>query len=392
MLNNLFVFFFIVNYDGSGRLEKYKDYALLCDPEVPLYVPICQEPTPLTDDMLQEQTEIMSQLGSSQEASALRMKMQLPTLVCDMESFKAANPKGQLEDFVRWYSPRDYDESEGGLSQRMKHDGNIWSKSWNESKPVPASKQKRLFDFTKEAEKVLHYFTSFSLESLVQHFMPILNHSSLSLLIQERDALGYSDEQLSISCPKLSHSSNDSLLSYIRSIEAKLLVMKSLKVKLQLAHEHLMSQQGENKSSLPSIASTTTSLPTGSISRNENNESQSFDWEDVKWFVLKLALEPEVNLKDGSNGYFSQLITTLFNLSLHLTNEMMETTEEGTSTSRLENNKSYLKSLSAKEFILRVTLARPGPNSKPLPQRLYCLMTATDFRLAGTFSEDTSFA
>ena len=118
----------------SGRLEKYKDMTLLCDPQVPVYVPICQEPTPLTDDMLQEQTEIMSQLGSSHEASTLRMRMQLPTLVCDMESFKAANPRGQLEDFVRWYSPRDYDDSEGGLSQRMKHDGNIWSKSWNRGK------------------------------------------------------------------------------------------------------------------------------------------------------------------------------------------------------------------------------------------------------------------
>lgn len=364
---------------------------MLCDPEEPLFIPICQEPTPLTDDMLQEQTEIMSQLGSSQEASTLRMRMQLPTLVCDMEAFKAANPKGQLEDFVRWYSPRDYDESEGGLSQRMKHEGNIWSKSWNEAKPVPASKQKRLFDFTKEAEKVLHYFTSFSLESLIQHFMPILIHSALSLIIQERDALGFDDEQLSINCPKLSNSSYDSVLSYIRRIEAKLLVMKSLKVKLQLAHELLMSQQEGNKL-LPSIASTTTSLPMGSISRKENNESHSFDWEKVKSFVLKLASEPEVNLKDGSNGYFSQLITTLFNLSLHSSNDLMETTEQGTSTSMIENNKSYLKSLSAKEFILRVTLARPGLHSKPLPQRLYCLLTATDFRLAGTFSEDTSFA
>lgn len=342
--------------------------------------------------MLREQTEIMSQLGSSQEASTLRMRMQLPTLVCDMESFKAANPRGQLEDFVRWYSPRDYDESEGGLSQRMKHEGNIWSKSWNEAKPVPALRQKRLFDFTKEAEKVLHYFTSFSLESLVQHFMPILIHSSFSLLLQERDALGYNDEQLSINCPKFSSSfsSCENLLSLIRRIETRILVMKSLKVKLQHAHEHLMSQQ-EGSKSLPSIASTTASLPLSSISRKENNKSHSFDWENVKSFVLKLASEPEVNLKDGSNGYFSQLITTLFHLSHDSMKILAETAVEEPSSSKSENNPSYLKSLSAKEFILRVTLPRPGLNSKLLPQRMYCLITATDFRLAGTFSEDTSF-
>ena len=367
---------------------------LLCDPQVPVYVPICQEPTPLTDDMLQEQTEIMSQLGSSHEASTLRMKMQLPTLVCDMESFKAANPRGQLEDFVRWYSPRDYDDSEGGLSQRMKHDGNIWSKSWNEAKPVPASKQKRLFDFTKEAEKVLHYLTSFSLESLVQHFMPILIHSSHSLLIQERDALGFSDEQLSIKSPNPSSTFEHSL-SFIRRIETKILVMKSLRAKLQLAHEHLMSQQKEEKS-LPSLASTTPSLCTdGSISRKKenNSESNSFEWEKVKPFVLKLASDPEVSLKDGSNGYLSQLLLALFNLSAESKRPKseLEQAEESSSTSRVESSPSYLKSLSAKEFILRVTLPRPGLNSKPLPQRLYCLMTATELRMAGIFSEDTSF-
>lgn len=32
------------------------------------------------------------------------------SLLSDMESFKAANPNGKLEDFIRWYSPRDWIE------------------------------------------------------------------------------------------------------------------------------------------------------------------------------------------------------------------------------------------------------------------------------------------
>jgi hypothetical protein len=42
----------------------------------------------------------------------------------------------------------------GHLSQRMKIPGNVWFEAWQSAKPVPAHRQKRLFDDTKEAEKV----------------------------------------------------------------------------------------------------------------------------------------------------------------------------------------------------------------------------------------------
>ena len=75
-----------------------------------------------------------------------------------------------MEDFVRWYSPRDFIETEERvtdpetneekvvkkyeLSGRMKLPGNIWSEVWKTAKPVPSRRQKRLFDDTKEAENV----------------------------------------------------------------------------------------------------------------------------------------------------------------------------------------------------------------------------------------------
>lgn len=36
--------------------------------------------------------------------------MMSASLLSDMESFKAANPNGKIEDFIRWYSPRDWIE------------------------------------------------------------------------------------------------------------------------------------------------------------------------------------------------------------------------------------------------------------------------------------------
>lgn len=71
----------------------------------------------------------------------------------------------KLEDFVRWYSPRDWIENEfvdengvvvkqASLSPRMQLPDNLWVEVWQQARPIPARRQKRLFDDGKEAEKV----------------------------------------------------------------------------------------------------------------------------------------------------------------------------------------------------------------------------------------------
>lgn len=75
---------------------------------------------------------------------------------------------------MRWYSPRDYVEEEvsdeaggtvvqGSLSARMKIPGNMWVEAWESAKATPARRQKRLFDDTKEAERVRIFTASFLL-------------------------------------------------------------------------------------------------------------------------------------------------------------------------------------------------------------------------------------
>ena len=79
--------------------------------------------------------QVLAKLGTSAEGAHLRARMQSACLLSDMESFKAANPGCTLGDFVRWYSPRDWVETEvvdadGNvttkyqLSQRMQIPGN----------------------------------------------------------------------------------------------------------------------------------------------------------------------------------------------------------------------------------------------------------------------------
>jgi Rab3 GTPase-activating protein catalytic subunit len=119
----------------------------------------------MTEDMLEQHASVLLNLGTTDNASLLRAKIQSASLLSDMQSFKAANPKCQLEDFVKWYSPKDYIETiekvgeknvkKVTLSERMLIPGNIWIDVWSQSKSIPARKQKRLFDDTKEAENVL---------------------------------------------------------------------------------------------------------------------------------------------------------------------------------------------------------------------------------------------
>lgn len=46
---------------------------------------------------------------------------------------------------------------------------------------------------------------------------------------------------------------------------------------------------------------------------------------------------------------------------------------------------------SCKEFVLRAIMPRPSPASTPQPQRLYACLKRDHIRLAGFFSEDTTF-
>ena len=152
----------------------------------------------MTEDMLDQHASVLVNLGTSDDAALLRAKIQSASLLSDMQSFKvsgsfcfyfifdfklnfllcskAANPECVLEDFVRWYSPRDWLEyiektlGENGeeivtkrydLSARMKMPGNIWLDVWRTAKPVPVRRQKRLFDDTKEAENVNNFLLDF---------------------------------------------------------------------------------------------------------------------------------------------------------------------------------------------------------------------------------------
>ncbi|XP_033871211.3 rab3 GTPase-activating protein catalytic subunit-like isoform X1 [Acipenser ruthenus] len=364
---------------AEGRLRPHGKLTLLHYIQEPLYIPVTQEPAPMTEDLLEEQSEVLAKLGTSAEGAHLRARMQSACLLSDMESFKAANPGCCLEDFVRWYSPRDYVEEEGELSARMKIPGNMWAEAWETAKPAPARRQRRLFDDTREAEKVLHYLAVQKPADLTRHLLPCIIHAAI---LKEKEEESTEDiasvkkgilQIISNASKLLRHPNPDykkleEIINQIMAVETIIARARSLKAKF-------------------------------GISKCENIEER----EDLERFVNSLLEEPEVSVVGAGRGPAGSIIHNLFVSAQRLaesTDEAAlmtlmdeESVKSGSQEERRQNSGavSDFPPPAGREIILRTVVPRPAPYSKPLPQRMFCVLMKEDFRLAGAFSSDTSF-
>ncbi|KAL2081252.1 hypothetical protein ACEWY4_023105 [Coilia grayii] len=368
----------------EGRLQPHGKLTLLHSDE-PLYIPVTQEPAPMTEDTLEEQSEVLAKLGTSAEGAHLRARMQSACLLSDMESFKAANPGCCLEDFVRWYSPRDYVEEEvtdeagqavvkGDLSARMKIPGNMWVEAWETAKSTPARRQRRLFDDTKEAEKVLHYLALQKPADLTRHLLPCLLHGAMLKVKEEearedilsvRKAL---QQVISHSSKLLRHPTPDykkveDLINQVMVLEAVVACARSLKAKFGI----------------------------GSSERSKEEE------EELERFVSSLLEEPEVAVLGAGRGPAGSIIHKMF-VSAQRAALLAPLEEDTARPSGAEDKKPSsaggvpdFPPPAGREVILRTCVPRPAPYSKALPQRMFCVLMREDFRLAGAFSSDTSF-
>ncbi|KAG0176528.1 Rab3 GTPase-activating protein catalytic subunit [Apophysomyces sp. BC1034] len=178
----------------DGRSHQHEHLCLLNTAE-PMWVPVTQELGFVTEDMIKQQSAIFERMGSSEDATQLRAKLQSAQLYSDMQAFKAANPHATLEDFVRWYSPKDWVEGinlgnqdgspsvTGKLSARMSEPTNLWQELWKCSQRVPASRQKPLFNITAEGEKALHYLETISVHEVFAALLPTLGLLSYDTLL-----------------------------------------------------------------------------------------------------------------------------------------------------------------------------------------------------------------
>ncbi|KAL7582915.1 hypothetical protein Lser_V15G42165 [Lactuca serriola] len=145
-----------------------------------MHAPFTQDPPIMTEDMHEERLHAVEVLGNSFSFSG---QLEKDILSSDMSAFKAANPDAVFEDFIRWHSPKDWEDDkscgpsgdkwppQGKLSDRMSESGNSWRKIWNDAPPLPASEQKPFMDPTREGEKILHYLETVRPHQLLEQMV-----------------------------------------------------------------------------------------------------------------------------------------------------------------------------------------------------------------------------
>ncbi|XP_065880724.1 uncharacterized protein [Euphorbia lathyris] len=167
-----------------------------------MHAPFTQDPPLMTEDMHEERLQAVEAFGDSSNFSA---QLEKDILSSDMSAFKAANPDAIFEDFIRWHSPRDWEDDEmegsgtskssvdnlkddwpprGRLSQRMSERGNLWRKIWNDVPALPVSEQKALLDPNREGEKVLHYLETLQPYQLLEQMVCTAFRASADTLNQ----------------------------------------------------------------------------------------------------------------------------------------------------------------------------------------------------------------
>ena len=180
------------------------------DQDVPenqfIYVPFSQDVGLMTEDMLEEQQQALETIANDGDSPSSLQSHQAQ-LKSDMEAFQAANPGCVMGDFVRWYSPADWetisasdterdepvvdstapetaDNDElveddvqdefpgfGRLSARMRAKGNIWRMMWIQSTPRPVTEQKMIFNYETQGERAIHYLETLSPNDLMQQYV-----------------------------------------------------------------------------------------------------------------------------------------------------------------------------------------------------------------------------
>lgn len=351
-----------------GRLSKHGNLKLINTGEQ-LYIPITQEPVPKTEDQLEEDADVLLKLGEDEHGSELRARMMSASLLSDMESFKAANPDCIIEDFIRWYSPADWveekeldqwDQKKGHLSTRMLISDNTWIQMWDSAKPVPSNRQKRLFDDTREAEKVLHYLEATTLSQICELLLPVLSHIAIFTLNNEKSEVIKSLPNAIINMDDITKSVR------MLSRESRIILIKYETVFQEISTQELMICQ------LKSL-------------KFKFNPEQKDD-EIINSFIVNLEAEKEI-LVDGcgaSNigkrliGMFSEVQN-----ALNLSGDSLDT-----QNSSSNKTSAFFPPPSKREFVMRVKTERPELKSQPLYHMLRAILTKNEFRLCGAFSEN----
>ena len=169
------------------------------------------------------------------------------------------------------------------MSARMMIPNNPWSSTWNSAQPVPAHRQKRLFDDTREAEKALHYLSTKRLGEIVDLLLPVLTHCALVTLSEHN----------------------------IKILSTSADIIQTIQNKLQYATKpihlkyHLYEDIVQDVERAEALIAQYNSLELKLTTKNSDDK-------ELASFVAQLMQGKEVCVPNGPRGYLGTRITKMF--------------------------------------------------------------------------------
>jgi hypothetical protein len=188
-----------------------------------LYAPYLQRSYPLTDDVIAERQRMLAQQEDTMASAVVQQRLEIahrlqkPKLLSDMSSFKAANPGSVFQDFISWYGNpvnplEEYEElksteeihlgvaTAGSVLTKIDRAAeairvltqtrDLWSTTWDEARPIPASRQTPLFDATNTAEMTLDYLETLHPGTLLCQVMAVnLAMAYFALVVSANDTM-----------------------------------------------------------------------------------------------------------------------------------------------------------------------------------------------------------
>ncbi|XP_034231466.1 rab3 GTPase-activating protein catalytic subunit [Thrips palmi] len=400
----------------EGRKAKHPTLRLLKTGE-PLYIPLTQDLVPKSEDEVEHETAA----AHLSQAHAYSCTVTLS----DMESFKAANPDAALEDFVRWYSPRDWVELpdapldewgqvQGELSERMRLDDNMWQNLWSVAQPVPALRQRRLFDETRSAESVLAWLEGLSALDLALALLPVTAHACATRVLQEVHADDLlrrlpgppaAAETLArhVAAATREPLQTAPLGNVLPAGAAKTAAKTAAKETVKL-YERLVSEVEAVETQVCTARSLRSKLCPGLFEAQSEAEAAVSDSQKEMVDFLSALLElKEVLVPGGARGRIGSNVRGMFAEAQKMA-QMLPDAATGrpewsaaspdlpaSGPSGASASTASFPPADVKEVVMRVVTPRPSAASKPCPQRIYAMHRKDEFRLAGCFARDATF-
>ena len=345
-----------LDVQAEGRLAKL-DLTLLNNKNKSIYKPLTQDFLPYTEDNQDEYLNAYSGLSIEQEDQFLIGKNIL--LISDMEAFKAANPESCFEDFIHWYSPKDfldanYDEhgqllTRECLSERFQLSDCLWRKIWQSAGAVPFARQKRIFNYSMEAERVLEYLSAIKYENLIEHLFStfvLIGCSKYRQLIEnckfKSTELSVDfDQQMRLIGDQCKTSNQEATITLLLDLEAKLFNRLSL---------IYLFKQLEDEAKVKELI--------GELTKN-------------RFFKIR---------KDEFGSIVFNELSRLFNLANQENLKQLK--------------RSEIRKWKEKEFTFVADCARPASYSRKIPQKLHFTVRSNDenrkfkIQMNGQFAED----